>query len=76
MERWGIPEAELGRVFGRFHRVPHSDRAARGSGLGLAIAKGFVEAMGGSIEARTPGIGDRGTEIVIELPRVTKGPEA
>jgi two-component system, OmpR family, sensor histidine kinase KdpD len=73
---WGIPEAELGRVFGRFHRVPHSDRAARGSGLGLAIAKGFVEAMGGSIEARTPGIGDRGTEIVIELPRVTKGPEA
>ncbi|MBX8844509.1 DUF4118 domain-containing protein [Sphingomonas melonis] len=75
-EGWGIPEAELGRVFGRFHRVPHSDGAARGSGLGLAIAKGFVEAMGGSIEARTPGIGDRGTEIVIELPRVTRETEA
>ena len=72
---WGIPDEELDRVFGRFHRVPRSDGAARGSGLGLAIAKGFVEAMGGSIRARTPGIGDQGTEIAIELPRVTKETE-
>lgn len=66
----GIPEDDLERVFERFHRVSRAEASPRGSGLGLAIARGFVEALGGTIEARTPGIGDKGTRIVIRLPRV------
>ena len=64
----GIPDTDLVRVFERFYRVRRTEASPRGSGLGLAIAKGFVEALGGSIEAQTPGIADGGTKIIIELP--------
>ena len=67
-EGCGIPEDDLVRVFERFYRVRRSEASPRGSGLGLAIARGFVEALGGSIEAQTPGVGNGGTKIVIELP--------
>jgi len=67
-EGHGIPEADLERVFGRFYRVSRAEPSPRGSGLGLAIARGFVQALGGTIEALTPGIGDLGTRIVIHLP--------
>jgi two-component system sensor histidine kinase KdpD len=67
-EGQGIPSDELDRVFDRFYRVSRSEPSPRGSGLGLAIARGFVEALGGSIQAETPGIGDKGTRIVIRLP--------
>lgn len=67
-EGCGIPAANLERVFERFYRVPRSEASPQGSGLGLAIAKGFVEALGGAIEARTPGVDGAGTEIVITLP--------
>lgn len=64
----GIPPDELERVFERFYRVHRAEPSRRGSGLGLAIARGFVEALGGTIEATTPGIDGRGTRIVIRLP--------
>jgi two-component system sensor histidine kinase KdpD len=67
-EGQGIPREDVDRIFERFYRISRSERSPRGSGLGLAIAKGFVEALGGSIEASTPGIGDRGTCITIHLP--------
>lgn len=67
-EGQGIPDDEQQRVFERFYRVARTEASPRGSGLGLAIAKGFVEALGGSIAAETPGIGERGTKIVIQLP--------
>ncbi|MCP3733189.1 ATP-binding protein [Sphingomonas sp. MG17] len=66
----GIPPGDLERVFTRFHRVSRAEAAPRGSGLGLAIAKGFVEAVGGTIEARVPGVGNAGTQIVISLPAI------
>lgn len=43
----GIPQADLARVFDRFHRVPGS--AAEGSGLGLAIARQITLTHGASI---------------------------
>jgi signal transduction histidine kinase len=46
----GIPEAEIGRVFDRFFRVPGA--AAGGSGLGLAIARTAAERNGLRIELR------------------------
>lgn len=68
----GIPPGDLERVFTRFHRVSRAEAAPRGSGLGLAIAKGFVEALGGTIEARIPGVGNSGTRIVICLPAIAE----
>lgn len=64
----GIPHEDLDRVFDRFFRVSREEPSPRGSGLGLAIARGFVEALGGDIAARTPGVGERGTRIIIRLP--------
>jgi two-component system sensor histidine kinase KdpD len=67
-EGCGVPQADLDRIFERFYRVSRTEASPRGSGLGLAIAKGFVEALDGSIEARVPGVGEAGTEIIIRLP--------
>jgi two-component system, OmpR family, sensor histidine kinase KdpD len=48
----GIAPAERGRVFEPFQQLG-DHRTAGGVGLGLAVAKGFVEAVGGSIAARS-----------------------
>ena len=47
----GVPESALPHLFEKFYRVKAKDRQRAGTGLGLAIARGFVEAMGGRIEA-------------------------
>jgi two-component system, OmpR family, sensor histidine kinase KdpD len=53
----GVPAAERDRLFKPFQRLSDSGQS-EGVGLGLAVAKGFLEAMGGEIEADdTPGGG-------------------
>jgi two-component system sensor histidine kinase KdpD len=53
----GIPAEERGRLFKPFQRLGDAGQS-EGVGLGLAVAKGFIEAMGGEIEADdTPGGG-------------------
>lgn len=53
----GIPEADLPRVFDRFHRS-EAARSAPGSGLGLAIVESIAREAGGSTWARNnPGGG-------------------
>jgi len=48
----GIPADDFERIFEKFYRVRRgADRRPAGTGLGLAICRGFVEAMGGTIEA-------------------------
>jgi two-component system sensor histidine kinase KdpD len=47
----GIPAGDLDRVFEKFYRAGGADRRRAGTGLGLAICRGFVDAMGGTIEA-------------------------
>jgi two-component system, OmpR family, sensor histidine kinase KdpD len=47
----GLPEQDLERVFDKFYRVRVADKKRAGTGLGLAIARGFMEAMGGTISA-------------------------
>jgi two-component system, OmpR family, sensor histidine kinase KdpD len=63
----GIPHSELESVFDKFYRAQKGDHVRPGTGLGLAIARGFVEAMHGTISAanRT----DRsGAVLTIRLP--------
>ncbi|MFV3127589.1 DUF4118 domain-containing protein [Niveispirillum sp. KHB5.9] len=45
----GIPEEARTQVFDKFFRVEARDHRTAGTGLGLAIARGFVEAMGGTL---------------------------
>jgi len=60
----GIPRGAAERLFAPFQRLGDSDNTS-GVGLGLSVARGFVEAMGGTIEATdTPG---GGLTIEIEL---------
>ena len=63
----GIPEADLPRVFDRFFRAPVGDHRPAGVGLGLAVCKGFVEAMGGTIQAENREASN-GVIITIRLP--------
>lgn len=64
----GIPPEDLDRIFEKFYRRAKGDGRAAGTGLGLSIARGFIEAMGGSIKAESPAVRRRGTRFVIRLP--------
>jgi two-component system sensor histidine kinase KdpD len=63
----GIPSPALARVFDKFYRAREGDRRRAGTGLGLAICRGFVAAMGGSIEARNAA-GGTGAVLTATLP--------
>ncbi|WP_242370702.1 MULTISPECIES: PAS domain S-box protein [Anaeromyxobacter] len=64
----GIEPAMLARVFEPFAQAEQSlARTKGGLGLGLALVKGLIELHGGSVEARSNGVG-HGTEIAIRLP--------
>ncbi|MGW4700535.1 ATP-binding protein [Streptomyces sp. NPDC004285] len=53
----GVPDEAKDRIFGAFQRYGDAPRG-EGVGLGLAVARGFVEAMGGTVTAEdTPGGG-------------------
>lgn len=53
----GVPDQAKDRIFAPFQRYGDAPRGA-GVGLGLAVARGFTEAMGGTLTAEdTPGGG-------------------
>jgi len=61
----GIATADADVVFAAFQRRDDSSASGAGVGLGLAIARGFTEAMGGSVTAEeTPG---GGATLVVRL---------
>jgi two-component system sensor histidine kinase KdpD len=60
----GIPAEYRSMIFQKFSRAPGS--GSGGTGLGLSIAKGFVEALNGTLTFQDrPGGGSR---FVITLP--------
>ena len=63
----GVPEAELPRLFERFHRIEGAQgRTQEGSGIGLALVQELVKLHGGTIDA-TNGEG-RGTTFRVRIP--------
>ena len=62
----GIPEAELEKVFERFHRASNAPERT-GSGLGLSVVKLLVEGMGGTMSVRSR-LGE-GSCFTVCLPR-------
>ena len=64
----GIAPDMLPRVFDLFVQAESSaDRAQGGLGVGLTLARQLIEMHGGTIEARSAGLG-QGTEMVVRLP--------
>jgi PAS domain S-box-containing protein len=65
----GIKPDNLPRIFEMFSQLqPTVDGSEGGLGIGLALAKGLVELHGGTIEARSRGLG-QGSEFIVHLPR-------
>jgi signal transduction histidine kinase len=70
----GLAPEQLSRVFEWFAQAA-SPREARmgGLGIGLALAQELMRLQGGSISARSEGLG-RGSEFTVSLPRVDAVP--
>jgi len=66
----GIPDDALAHVFEKFYRVREHETRTTGTGLGLSICKQIIQGHGGTIEIKSKlGIG---TNIIIDLPRISK----
>ncbi|MFI8073374.1 ATP-binding protein [Streptomyces sp. NPDC086033] len=67
----GVPDEAKDRIFEPFQRYGDSPRG-NGVGLGLAVARGFTEALGGTLHAEdTPG---GGLTMVLTLPMAASHP--
>jgi signal transduction histidine kinase/CheY-like chemotaxis protein len=65
----GIAPEHLNEVFDMFVQLDSSHvTSAGGLGLGLTLARAIVDRHGGTIEARSPGVG-RGSQFVVRLPK-------
>jgi signal transduction histidine kinase len=65
----GIASDMLSGVFGLFTQVTHpSERRQGGLGIGLSLVEGLVRLHGGTVEARSAGLG-QGCEFIVTLER-------
>jgi PAS domain S-box-containing protein len=72
----GIAAADLPRLFEMFTQVDTSlERSRDGLGIGLTLVKTLVEMHGGSVEARSDGLG-HGSEFTVRLPLAADAREA
>src|SRR5579883_80969 len=62
----GIPAADLGRVFERFHRARNAESLIPGTGLGLAGSRDIVTQHGGTISVESEEY--RGSTFTVRLP--------
>jgi PAS domain S-box-containing protein len=69
----GIAADMLPRLFQIFSQAESAlERSQGGLGIGLSLVRGLVELHGGSIEARSDGVG-RGSEFIVRLPALARG---
>jgi signal transduction histidine kinase len=72
----GIAEEHIDRIFDMFGQAePASTLAQGGQGIGLSLARKLVELHGGTIEARSEGVG-KGSEFEVRLPRGARAGDA
>lgn len=69
----GVPEEQMGRLFGAFSRIERGGHRFQGSGLGLAIVRGLAAAMGASAWATRSELG--GLAVHIALPAAPRSGE-
>lgn len=68
----GMPSEKMDRLFDKFYRLEGVDQTEhRGMGLGLYFCRTAVEALGGTIKAKSA-VGE-GTEMVFTLPATEGG---
>jgi CheY-like chemotaxis protein len=66
----GIAREQLRRIFDMFVQVDTSlERSGSGLGIGLSLVKSLVESHGGTVDARSAGVG-QGSEFSVRLPIV------
>ncbi len=71
----GIPLDHLPRVFEMFSQVDSAlERTQGGLGIGLSLVKGLVDMHGGSVEAKSDGLG-KGSEFLVRLPLLVESPK-
>ena len=70
----GIAAEMLPRIFEMFSQVkPALERSQGGLGIGLSLVRELVKLHGGSIEARSAGLG-KGSEFLVRLPVLLEKP--
>jgi len=70
----GISPEVLPRIFDLFAQADRSlDRAKGGLGIGLSLVKQLVDLHGGSVEAKSEGLG-KGSEFIVRLPLLSDRP--
>jgi len=68
----GIAPERIGTIFELFAQAENAiGRAQGGMGIGLALVRNLVELHGGSVSARSDGLG-KGSEFVVKLPLATE----
>jgi len=71
----GIAGRDLPRLFDMFTQVDTSlERSRDGLGIGLTLVKALVGMHGGTVEAKSEGLG-HGSEFVVRLPILTEAPK-
>jgi signal transduction histidine kinase/ActR/RegA family two-component response regulator len=72
----GIPAESLSSIFEMFAQVDRSlEKSHGGLGIGLTLVKRLTEMHGGSVEARSEGIG-KGSEFIVRLPAAPIAPRS
>ncbi|MDL2357955.1 MAG: response regulator [Pseudomonadota bacterium] len=72
----GLEESALERIFSMFEQSrPPSGQIASGLGIGLSLSRQFAEMHGGSVQARSEGLG-KGSEFTVALPVLDAAPAA
>ncbi len=70
----GIAPEKLPHVFEMFMQTGRTLDRAGGLGIGLTLVRSLVEMHGGTVEARSDGLG-RGSEFIVRLPLAPHVPE-